>query len=92
MTSELHARFNKFIKNFPQKFALLPSKMTYDPAEPLALFQIFGLQKLVTLWPHHTAARGILVPQPGIKPAPPQLEAGRLNHWMAREVPPYWSL
>ena len=32
-------------------------------------------------------AYGILVPQPGIKPVSPALEAWRLNHWTAREVP-----
>ena len=36
-------------------------------------------------WPRH-AACGILVPQPGIKPTPPALEAQSLNHWTAREV------
>ena len=30
---------------------------------------------------------GILVPQPGIKPVPPALEAQGLNHWPTREVP-----
>ena len=34
------------------------------------------------LWPHMG-----LVPQPGIKPMPPALEAWRLNHWTSREVP-----
>ena len=34
----------------------------------------------------HTAC-GILVPQPGIEPGPPALEAWSLNHWTAREVP-----
>ena len=29
----------------------------------------------------------ILVPQPGIKPVPPALEAWSLNPWTAREVP-----
>ena len=29
----------------------------------------------------------ILVPQPGIKPMPPAVEAWCLNHWIAREVP-----
>ena len=29
----------------------------------------------------------ILVPQPGIKPMPPTMEAWCLNHWIAREVP-----
>ena len=31
--------------------------------------------------------RGILVPRPGIKPAPLALEVQSLNHWTAREVP-----
>ena len=30
---------------------------------------------------------GILVPQPGIKPMPPAVEAQTLNYWTAREVP-----
>ena len=29
----------------------------------------------------------ILVPQPGIDPAPPALQAWSLNHWITREVP-----
>ena len=29
----------------------------------------------------------ILVPRPGIQPAPPAVEARSLNHWTAREVP-----
>ena len=33
----------------------------------------------------------ILIPQPGIEPAPPALEARSLNHWTAREVPD-WTL
>ena len=33
------------------------------------------------------AACAILVPRPGIEPAPPALEAHSLNHWTAREVP-----
>jgi len=36
-------------------------------------------------WPHH-AACGILVPQPGVEPAPPALEVQSLNYWIAREV------
>ena len=37
------------------------------------------------------AARGILVPQPGIEPAPPAVKAWSLNHWTSREVPDmYW--
>ena len=38
-------------------------------------------------WPRRHAACGILVPRPGIEPAPPALEAQSLNHWTAREVP-----
>ena len=33
------------------------------------------------------AACGILVPQPGIEPAPPAVEAWSSNYWTAREVP-----
>ena len=29
----------------------------------------------------------MLVPQPGIEPMPPALEAWSLNHWSSREVP-----
>ena len=35
--------------------------------------------------PHCTAC-GILVPWPGIQPAPPALEARGLHHWTTREV------
>ena len=35
----------------------------------------------------HRVACGILVPGPGIEPAPPALEAQSLHHWTAREVP-----
>ena len=40
-------------------------------------------------WPHGTAC-GILAPLPGIKPAPPAVEARSLNHWTTREV--QWQL
>ena len=39
-----------------------------------------------TFWPH-CAARGILVPWPGIEPMAPAVEAWSLNHWITREVP-----
>ena len=32
-------------------------------------------------------ACGILVPQPGVEPMPPKVEAWSLSHWTAREVP-----
>ena len=38
-------------------------------------------------WESHHVACGILVPQPGIEPVSPALEALSLNHWTAREVP-----
>ena len=31
----------------------------------------------------------ILVPQPGIKPAPPATKVGNLNHWTTRDVPQF---
>ena len=39
-----------------------------------------------TFWLHH-AACGILVPQPGMEPEPPAVEAWSLNCWITREVP-----
>ena len=42
-------------------------------------------------WPHRVAY-GILVPRPGIEPAPPELEAWSLSHWTAREVPENFSI
>ena len=35
-------------------------------------------------------ASGILVPQPGIEPMPPAVEAQSPDHWTAREVPYYF--
>lgn len=31
--------------------------------------------------------RGILVPQPGMEPLPPAVEAWSVNHWTTRVVP-----
>ena len=44
-------------------------------------FQFFGC----AMW--HV---GIIVPQPGIEPMPPAVEAWSLNHWTAREVPKFF--
>ena len=49
-----------------------------------------GLFFFFFFWLHH-AAYEILVLQPGIKPAPPALEAWSVNHWTAREVPRFGS-
>ena len=46
---------------------------------------------LFLFWLHRVACR-ILVPQPGIEPVSPALEARSLNHWTAREVPDWHSL
>ena len=43
-------------------------------------------QRFFFFWPCHVTF-GILVPQPGIEPVPPAVEAQSLNHWTAREVP-----
>jgi len=43
--------------------------------------RFFGL---FVFWPHHTAYR-VLVPQPGIKPIAPWVEAQIPNHWTARK-------
>ena len=43
------------------------------------------LSCLVSFW-LHTVACGILVPQPGIKPVTPAVEAQILNHWTTREI------
>ena len=44
-----------------------------------------GFKIFFIFWPCHVAC-GILVPQPGIKPTLPALEAQSLNHWTARKV------
>ena len=51
---------------------------------PLLLLLLLFYKKL--FWLRHAACE-ILVPQPGIEPAPPVLEAWSLNHWTSREVP-----
>ena len=57
----------------------------------------FAVQKILSVIRSHwvffffwlcSAACGISVPQPGIEPVPPTVEAWRPNHWTAREVPP----
>ena len=47
----------------------------------LALYLMFCTLKKIL-------ACGILVPQPGVGPVTPALEAQSLNHWTTREVPP----
>ena len=40
----------------------------------------------IYIWPCCETC-GILVPQPGIKPASPAVEMWSLNHWATKEVP-----
>ena len=40
----------------------------------------------VFFWMHHVTC-GILVPQPGMEPVPPELAMWCLNHWTTREAP-----
>ena len=47
---------------------------------------LFNFFFFLIFWPYR-AACGILVPQPGIEPMPPPVEAQSLNHWTAREAP-----
>ena len=54
----------------------------------LFLFVCLFFGFFLIFWPRHTACR-ILVPRPGIEPAPPAMKAQSLNHWTTREVPPH---
>ena len=45
-----------------------------------------GTSLVFVFWPH-CWTRGILVPQPGTKPARPAVEVRSLNNWTSREVP-----
>ena len=64
-----------------------PSSYSISQLVPLLCF-LFVLHFFFFLifWPHQVAC-GILVPQPGIEPVPPAVEAQSLNHRTAREVP-----
>ena len=46
---------------------------------------IYCIQRI--FWGPHLAACSILVPQPGIEPEPPAVEAWCPNHWTTREFP-----
>ena len=65
---------------------------------PIGLYTIGKSQQyfrfyvsLFSFWPRHTACR-ILVPQPGIKPIPPVVEAQCVNHWSTRKSPSFTFL
>ena len=67
-------------KDTPTEYCTSRSR---NPYLPVKLFFFF-------FWPCHMACK-ILVPQPGIEPVPPALEAGSPNLWTTREVPKYFS-
>ena len=48
----------------------------------------FPISSFFFFWPHWVACR-VLVPRPGIEPVPPALGVWSLNHWIAREFPPF---
>ena len=70
-----------------------PLHFTYILDKDLYITRSHSLKKIFFFffWPHGVAHR-ILAPLPGIKPAPPAVEAWSLNHWSAREVPRAHSL
>ena len=72
--------------------ALLEDKLLSASVDSLFLDALFpdGMCLLFYFWLHHTTC-GILIPQPGIKPVSPALEAQSPNHWTAKEVP-QWIL
>ena len=49
------------------------------------VFVVVVLGGVLFVWLHH-AARGNLVPRPGVEPMPPAAEAQSINHWTAGEV------
>ena len=51
----------------------------------MSVFKKINILSFLFVWLHH-AACGILVPRPGIEPAPPAVEVLILNHCTAREV------
>ena len=63
----------------PRNFASLMLNKGTEGHLSISLFFFF-------FWPH-CAAYGIIVPQPGIEPSPPAVEAQSLTHWTARELP-----
>ena len=62
----------------------------------VCLFNLFlknlNLFIYLFIFGHVTQACEILVPQPGIEPLPPAVEAQSPNHWTAREVPIFLTL
>ena len=76
-----------------RRFGRWCSKGLSQPHPPLTSIRMYLLlkKKKFFFFFGHGACR-ILVPQPGIRPMPPAVEAQSLSHWTTREVPRYSSL
>ena len=61
-------------------YICLPLLLLQEAFQVVSFFFFFG----------HVAC-GILVPQPGMEPVPPAVEAHSLNHWTGREVLSWFS-
>ena len=73
----------------PSMNLLVGHEVTFFPHLSFFLFFSFFLSFFFFFLTFGCRAAGrILVSQPGIKPAPPALEAMSLNHWTDKEVPP----
>ena len=67
------------------------SSATWEALYPYIVFRILFFTILLYFWLCCVAC-GILVPQPGIKPMLPAVEARSLNYWITREVPVFGIL
>ena len=64
--------------------------IVFAPPSPLSMKPSICLSTYLSIYlfiylPHRVAC-GNLVPQAGIEPAPPAVEAWSLNHWTTKEV------
>ena len=62
-----------------------PGQLGMSPQ--VLIFIFFYYYYYFNFWLYHATCR-ILVPRPGIGPAPPAAEAPSLNRWTPRKVPP----
>ena len=66
--------------------ALCKSRISSKTSKTCLCLEQFSFLFLIFLFWLHSCMR-ILVPQPGVKPVSPAVEAKILNHWATREVP-----
>ena len=69
-----------------KKNSIIGNFQIHGPSQSLLFYSIFILFFYFFGEPHCRAG-GILVPQSGIQPKPPELEAQIRNHWSAVEGP-----